>query len=49
MLKIKDIWQITKDTVEIKFGDEITPAEYAVTVKVIQIESDEKSVQQNNR
>jgi membrane protein len=33
----------------IKFGDEIIPKDYAVTIKVIQVESNEKSVQQNER
>lgn len=33
----------------LKYGDEISPKSYAVTIKVIQIESDEKSVQQNEK
>ncbi|NJK95649.1 MAG: YihY/virulence factor BrkB family protein [Bacteroidales bacterium] len=33
----------------LKYGDEIVPKEYAVTVKVIQVESHEKSVQQNEK
>lgn len=33
----------------VKYGDEITPKEYAVTIKVIQVESNEKSVQQNEK
>lgn len=31
----------------IKFGDEIKPKEYAVTIKVMQIESNEQSIQKN--
>jgi membrane protein len=33
----------------LKYGDEIRPKSYAVTIKVIQIESNEKSVQQNEK
>ncbi len=33
----------------LKFGDEIVPKDYAIMVKVIQIESNEKSVQQNEK
>ncbi len=33
----------------IKFGDEISPKDYSVTIKVIEIESNEKSVQQNEK
>ncbi len=33
----------------VRFGDEIIPKNYAVTIKVIQVESNEKSVQQNEK
>lgn len=33
----------------IRYGDEITPKRYAVMIKLIQIESDEKSVQDNEK
>ena len=33
----------------LKFGDEIAPKDYAVTIKVMEVESNEKSIQQNEK